>query len=331
MTADLGQEHTLIEIDGGSTGWSVTFSTNGEYLVSGGIENVGVWRVGDGKQIATMEAKGVQCLAISKDDIWIAAGTVWGWVIVWDTKTYKKVFMHKDDDQLRGVDFSPNQSHIVTASNTATVWDVATRKQVLVLTLCHEGLVRAVKYSPQGDRIAAATQKSIRVYDSNDGRLLVDIPVGVAPWYNTGLLWPNNYLFVVSDSKVKKIEASTGTAVSEWPIPGTNGSNYACIALSKHGEFITFSANSTIVFWDAPMHTQLARIQHPRNIRSIILSPDDQFLTIGAEDGKLTIKNIRDIILAPSYSIVSIVWCWMIACQNGFIVNLPYFDLRCEN
>lgn len=49
------------------------FTSNGEYLVSGG-DGIQVWRVEDAKQIATMKARNVLCLAVSNDGRWIAAG-----------------------------------------------------------------------------------------------------------------------------------------------------------------------------------------------------------------------------------------------------------------
>ena len=40
-----------------------------------------------------------------------------GEVIVWDTKTYEKVFLNRDDVlDLNGVDFSPDSSCLVSAS-----------------------------------------------------------------------------------------------------------------------------------------------------------------------------------------------------------------------
>jgi hypothetical protein len=50
-------------------------------------------------------------------------------------------------------------------------------------------------------------------------------------------------------------------------------------------------------------HTQLGRIQHLKDIRSIALSPDDRFLAIGAEDGKFTIENLRDILPASCFAV----------------------------
>jgi len=292
-----------MEINVGERLWVVTFSTNGEYVLSGG-RNVQVWQVQDGIQMATANTRTSSwcCLAGSKDGRRIAAGTLEGDVHVWDADTYKQVFAHKEDSCIRGVDFSPDSARLVSASNnlnhTATVWDIATRKKVH--TLRHEGPVMAAKYSPQGDRIATATHRSVRVYDSNDGRLLVDIEVTVFPSINASLLWFNNYLLVISDGKIKQLEASTGSVVSAWLVPHTRSS--PCSAIPKHGEFIAYSAERTVTFWDTSTHTQLGLIQHFEDIASIALSSDDRFLAIGGKSGKITIQSLSPLVVSSVYS-----------------------------
>jgi WD40 repeat protein len=306
----------LIKINGGSDIRAVAFAGNGEYLVSGGDE-AGVWRVEDGKQMATMAAEYAWCLAVSKDGKWIAAGTSWGEVWVWDAKTYKKVFSHKEDyNGINGVDFSPDSTRLVSASQDtkASIWDIATGKRVR--TLDHGNLVIAAKYSPQGDRIATATGDSVRVYDSNEGRLLTDIEVTVTPWRNTGLLWFNHHLFVVSNGKIKQIEASTGLAVSEWPVPDSVGSS--CIALPKHGKFITYSTRRTVTFWDTATHIQLGFIQHSEDIHSIAVSPDDRLLAIGGKDGNFTINSLSHRV------VVSILSLWIVVHMNNFLASIIF-------
>jgi WD40 repeat protein len=256
-----------------------------------------VWRVEGGELLATMEAPDVRCLAVSKDGQWIAAGTNRGDVFVWDAKTYKQVFAHKEVLFVIGsvVDLSPDSTRLVVASKncTATIWDIETRTRRGTLDDAGYYGVIAAKYSPQGDRIATASPNSVRIYDSNDGRLLVDIKVKVTPWYNTGLVWFNGHLFVVSDNKIKRLDASTGSAASEWPVPDTN--NTSCIALPQHGEFIAYSTNRIVTLWDTSTHTQLGLIQHPQDIYSIALSPDDQFIAIGGECDKTTTRRLSRI------------------------------------
>ncbi|KAF8546059.1 WD40 repeat-like protein, partial [Imleria badia] len=260
-----------IEIDIGSDIWALAFTVNGKYLVRGEKETVRVLRMKDRKQMATMRTRSAQCLAVSKDGRWIAAGTWLGDVIVWDTKTYKEAFaLKKDDLGINGVDFSPDSARLVAASSnhTAIVWDSALRKQVQ--TLRHEGT------------------KSVRVWDSNDGCLLVDIPLKA-----TALLWFNNHLYVISDSAIKQFEASTGSVGSEWPV--SDAGDRSCIALPKHGEFIAYSTKRTITFWDTSTDSQLGVFQHTQDIRSIALSHDDRFLVIGGEGKKTTIKSVSGI------------------------------------
>jgi WD40 repeat protein len=269
----------------------VTFAAHGEYLVSGGTRGVQVWRVEDGKLLATMEAEQVQCVAFSRDGKWIAAGTFWGDVMVWDAKIFKQIFTTwRIDDVIRGVDFSPDATRLVALGNrAATVWDIATRERV-VRPLRHENSLLAAKYSPNGDRIATATRNSVRVYDSNNGHLFLDIPVQVTTRYNTGLLWFNNDLFVVSDNQIKQIDASTGSTIWESPDVG----NLSCIAIPRHGEFIACSANRIVTFWDTSTHTSCGVVHHPEDIHSIALSPDGRFLAIG-ENEKVIFKRLSRI------------------------------------
>jgi WD40 repeat protein len=318
FTLTVGQEGSpLIEIDGGSNIRAVAFTANGEHLVSGNAGGVQMWRVEDGKQMATMEESGVVCLAVSKDGRWIAAGTYSGDVFVWGANTYEKVISHREDSRtIYGVDFSPDSTRLVSVSGngTASIGDIATPTGKRVQTLDVGDWVQAAKYSPQGDRIATTTYNSVRVWDSNDGRLLVDIKVMVTPWFNNGLLWSNNFLFVVSDSKIKRFEASTGSAVSEWPVP--DSINLSCIARPKHGKFIAYSTQRTVTFWDTTTHTQLGFIQCPQGMRSISVSPDDRFLAIGGQTGKINIHSLSHISVSFSR--------WIMVYINNFLAPIVF-------
>ena len=293
----------LIEIDVGGEIKAVAFTADGEYIVGGGDGQVGVWRVRDGRKTGTMDAQGVWCLAVAQDGRWIAGGTFDGHAFVWDAKTFEKVLTHwVDPDDILAVDFSPDSTRLLVASfnRTAAIWDVPAREQVL--TLPYDGPVIAAKYSPQGDRIALATDKSVRVWDSSDRRLLVDISVNVAPLFNTGLLWSNNHLFVVCGSTIKQFDASTGSAVAKLPVHQSNP--LSCIALPQHRDFIAYSTNDTVTFWHASTRVQLCRIQHPQDISSIALSPDDRLLAISGHSGQISIRCLYPI---P----VSIVLLWV--------------------
>lgn len=280
----------------------VIFSANGEHILSGGKnQNVQVWRVQDGQRVATMEARDVRCLAASENGKWITAGTWVGEVVVWGTETYETVWEYRRDEQgydnIRGVDFSPDSTRLISASwnRTATVWDVASGKKVR--TLHHKDWVIAARYSQDGDRIATATYNgSVRVWDNDDGRLLVDIPVTVTSFYNNGLVWFNNYLFVLSGSTIKEMDPSTSSIVTEWRVPDSE--IYSSIAIPKHGKFIAYSTGQTLTLWDMLSHTQLGPVQHRGDIKAITISPGDCFLAIGREDGTIITEGLPHFIVS---------------------------------
>ena len=297
----IGQERSApTEIDVGQNARALTFTANGEYLVTGDEKGVGVWRVKDGKQVARMETQiGVLSLAASKNGKWIAAGT-YKELFVWNAETYEEVIKYGQGSWVFGVDFSPDSTRLVigTSHGTAIVWDLATGKQVRTLHHTTGNWVIAAKYSPRGDHIATVSDKSVRVWNSNDGRLLVDIKVTVTSWHNTSLLWFNDHLFLASDKKIEKFDAFTGSKVSEWPAPGIN--SLSCITLPKHEQFIALFAKRTITFWDTSTHNQLDLIQHPEDIHSIAVSPDDRILAIGG-GGKITLSTVSTVSFMLGY------------------------------
>ena len=269
----------------------MTFSANSEHLLSGGRDhNVQVWRVQDGQRVGTIEVKDVLCLAVSQNGKWIAGGTWNGDVFVWDAETYERVWKLWLGSHINAVHFSPDSTKLVsgTSNYTATIWDVASGKKIRTLQHNH-GLIAAGKFSSDSDRLATATHYSVQVWD-NHGQLLLGIPVVVSAGYNHGLWWFSNHIFVVSNNKVKQLDASTGSTVSEWSVPDSD--LHSCIAIPRHGKFVVYSTSRSVTLWDTSIHSQIGLVEHTGDIRSIALSPDDRSLAIGGENGTITIKSL---------------------------------------
>ena len=310
MILTAGQERPLaIKINASRDLRAVTFSSNGEHLLSGGLhQNVQIWRVQDGQRVATIESKDVLCLAVSKNGKWIAGGTLSGEVFMWDAETYKTVWKHKENYSIYGVDFSLDSTKLVSGSwnRTATIWYARDGQKIAQARSRHEqgavkfqafqGLI-AAKFSSDSDRIATAIYKeSVRVWDSKDGHLLVCIPVEVTSAYNNGLRWLNNHIFVVSGSKIKQLDASTGSIVYEWPVP--NSDVHSCIDIPRHGKFIAFSTSCSVTFWHSSTHLQIGLVEHTEAICSIVLSPNNRSLTVGGRYGAIITEGLSHIIVS---------------------------------
>ena len=252
-----------IEIDARYDVNSVAFLADGD-IVSGGSEGkIRHWQVKDGKEVGTPMNAGsaVRNMAVSPDGKWIVSGSSSGQVTVWNAKTHELVNGFKGHDEgVYVVDLSPDATKIATGSydKTVCIWSLSTRQRLLG-PFEHPNWVIAVKFSPDGRLIATVTfrRKSVRIYDSQDGRLLVNFPIQVSSSLsNQSLAWvrDSKQLFVLSrDGNIHRLDVSSRTTL--FNLGPTHGYNFAkCISLASNGTFIAASADSSVSFWDTATH-----------------------------------------------------------------------------
>ncbi|KAN0091420.1 WD40-repeat-containing domain protein, partial [Tylopilus felleus] len=220
--------------------YSVTFLADGKHFVSGDQEGkIRTWRMQDGKEVGTPMDAGsiISDIAVSRDGKWIVSGMDNGLVIVWNAKSHEKFTQFKHTDCVDAVDVSPDGTKIASGSDdkTACVWSLSTGQRLLD-PLKHDDWVVGAKFSPDGRLIATATWKrnSVRVYDSQNGHLLVDVPIQVNSALNQSLAWAidGKQLFALShDGNIHCLDPSRGTTLSKWPIHSSK--NVTCIALES--------------------------------------------------------------------------------------------------
>ncbi|KAH0836360.1 hypothetical protein J3R83DRAFT_7913 [Lanmaoa asiatica] len=305
--------HKIIEINCPRPINCVAFLQDEKRIVGGGDEGtLQYWEVEAGQEMRAVACGDeVLTVAMSKDGRYIVCGAKNGLVTVWDTSTQKKVVeINGHPNWVVAVDVSPDSKTVGTASyrGSASIWDITTgRLLVGPLEPSSDALV-ALKFSTNGSHVATSpySQSSVRIYDTQNGHLLVNIPVRLSSNGNhptTPLAWSSDdrQLFTVSyDGNIQCFDASSGALLSKWPIHSS--SNPASIALSNSGKFIAASADSSISFWDTSTHTQLGPvIAHAGSVQSIALSSDDNFLVSGGRTGnKVIVWNLQNI-LPESY------------------------------
>lgn len=151
--------------------------------------------------------------------------------------------------------------------------------------------------------IATATwrRESVRIYDSNDGHLLVDFPIQINSTCNRSLAWTtgSEQLFAMSkNGDIHHLDVFTKKTLAKWRIQSNVIPIPRCIALACNDTVIVASSNSSVSLWDATTHQQIgAVIDHSHHIMSMIISPDYDIATAG--DWAFTLRKLCDILPSP--------------------------------
>ena len=304
-----------VEIDGRDNIWSVAFLDDGKHIVSGGKEGrIRRWRVEDGTEVGTPMDAGstIGSLAVSRDGKWIVNGTGAYRVTMWNAvaESHSKVNEFKGHSSyVYAVDVSPDATRIATGSEDGTVyvWSLPAGQRLLAPVPGQRGTngnyVVAVKFSPDGHLIAIATwnRYSIQIYDGQDGRRIVDVPIQVGSSFNQSIAWAcdSKQLFVLSyDGNISCLDVSTGTTLLKWSIHSSD--NAKCIALASNGTFIAASAGSSVSFWDTTTRKRIGSVvQHPADVVSMTISVNYDLVVGG--DKKIILRNLCDVLPSGYY------------------------------
>ena len=307
----------VVEIEDHNPINSVAFLRDNKRIVGGGDEAaLCYWEVKGGRQMAAAACgDGILTVAVSKDGQRVACGTKSGLVTVWDATTREKVVEIKAHTYwVAAVDISPDSGRVGTASydRTASIWDITTGQLLVVLRKSSGTALVAIKFSTNGSRVATSpyAQDSVGIHDTQNGCLLVDIPVRLSSSGNeptVPLAWSDDdqQLFVVSyDGTIQCFDTSSGSLLSKWSIHSSF--QPASIALSNNGKFIVASADSSISFWDTASHSQLGPVvTHPGSVQSIGISSDDKWLVSGGRTGRKVVVWDLQSILPESHRLES--------------------------
>ena len=264
-------------------------------------------RIKDSKEVRTlgpMDAGNAVCgIAVSRDGKWIVSGTGDGRVVVWNSERHSKVteFRAHGTYGVVSIDISADTTKIVTVSEdfTARVWSLSGERLLGLLEHVDHCWAVAAKFSLDGRLIATATYDSVRVFDSQNGNLLVEFPVQVFSESSQSLAWASDskQLFVLShDGYIYHVDVSSGTTLSKWHIHSNDAPT--CIVLESNGTFIAAAAGSSVSFWDTTSQEQIgAVIQHTHGIQSMAVSSNYDLVTSGGK--RITLRTLCGIL--PSH------------------------------
>lgn len=157
------------------TVWQLAFSPDGARLVSGSLDGtVRAWDVQTGALVWTADRneRGVTWVAFSPDGKRIGTASNDAAITLLDAQSGALQTTWKQTDGVLSGAFSVDGKYIVTGGvhGIARLWDVASQRLVRSSTQ-HDGPIFDVEFSPDGERVATASNDSmVRIFSTSPGR-----------------------------------------------------------------------------------------------------------------------------------------------------------------
>ena len=244
---------------------AISVSRDGKWVVCGTMTGASVWDAELQRKVVEVEGTNrVRAVDVPPELTRFATATWSGKASIWSITGERLVGPLEHDSPIRGIKFSPDGRHIVTACQLSIrIFDSYNGDQLII-----------IKNQLAGE--------------------LVTTPI---VWHFDGRLFATS-----EGGKIKSFDTSTGSQIGEWEIHSHDSEDIMSVALSADNRFIASSAGHSVSFWDTSTRTQLGNaLEDGDKIRSIALSPDGTRLATGGRyNQKITIWNLSDI-LPQSY------------------------------
>ena len=204
---------------------ALSFSPDGKTLVSGEKNQVKLWEVSSGNLIKKLGEHQYEIPSVnfSPDGKYIASAGVFSAddARIWNAETGALVKVIKEHEfGLDGVEFSPDSKTLATISvdGTAKLWNVGSWSLQQVLNEGNKDHLIDGRFSPDGRTFATISFDEpfhVRVWDTNSGRRLLDLP-GHNGYIGYAVAYINNNILISAgyDDTLITWDLSTGRRLS---------------------------------------------------------------------------------------------------------------------
>jgi WD40 repeat protein/transcriptional regulator with XRE-family HTH domain len=319
----LPELHILHTISAHPSATNVQYSSDGNRIVSIGVDATKVWDSSTYQLLLTLPGEVDptygSAVALSPDGKLLATAVNTG-IVIWDSVTGQKLLSF--DGNVRGspnnemahVSFSPDGKRLAVANmdGTPKVWDIATRKELFSL-IGHTRPCDGIDYSPDGRLIATSDDAGIvKVWDSAGGQELLSLT-------HSGNI---HSVAFSPDSKSLASGSEDGT-LKVWETASGNGilslrgaSGLYGVAFMPDGkQLVAAGQDGTVKAWDVVSGLQLFTLAgNTSTVTSVAISPDGKRIASSGYDGTvkiwdaspgrelLTIKGHTDVVWDVAYS-----------------------------
>ena len=235
----------------------------------------------------------VNALAWSPDSSLLISGSKDATVHVWGAAGGEPLVIYRNHTgAVYAVGCAPDGDRVVSAGHdrTARVWSIRSRSQPVHYS--EHAAVRAVSWSPDGERIASSCLNAVKIWNPFTGGQ-VQLPYTSHTAQVSALAWSPGGSRVASATVDGRAHVWTAGRNAQGVVYRGHPGHIAAVAWSPDDRYVLSGGNDkTVQVWNALNGTRLLKYSgHSQGITSAVWSPDGKRIASSSWDGTVQVYS----------------------------------------